>query len=250
MSPKIGITTQIIPHVKWYKYLAPLGLNTIEINRQNSKLHFNLYFLEKIRRYLQGYDLSLHSGTKGVFHGHSNFTKANLAVLVAEIDICVILGAKQLVFHLNNGTLPAENKEKLQGIIDYATDVDVRMMYESNSDMVASEAYDVLKSFPEIGYVLDLGHLNSASGGGTLGCDMDEFIRNVKGRVEYIHASNNCGTRDEHNALAAGTLDWRRILDVLDLSRVIKIIIEVNSLDLVEGTYADLVFYLKNRTKK
>ena len=249
MLPKIGITTHIIRKAKWYKYLQALGFKTIEINRQNSKLYFNLYFLEKVKRYIDSYDLSIHSGTKGIFQPNKHFTEANIAVVTAEIDACAMLGAKQLVFHLNDGTLSGEEKRRLEELVTYAKGLDIRMMYESNSTMVARDVYDILGSFTDIGYVLDLGHLNNGVGTGRLGCEIDEFIGNIQNRVEYIHASNNCGTRDEHETLANGTLNWRHVLDMLDLSRVKKIIIEVRNLDMVESTFDDLTHYLGHGTK-
>ena len=244
MTPIVGITTQMIRPAKWYKYIRELGFDAVEINRQNSKLHFNLYFLEKVKRYMKGLDLSLHSGTAGIFQPLESFTRANLAVLIAEVDVCRFLGARQFVFHLNDGILPPENKKSLKRVISYASDLGVEMIYESNSALVAHYAYDLLESLPELGYVLDLGHLNNGYGSGKLGCEIDEFVRQVKNRVVYVHASNNSGKRDEHSGLEMGTLDWRRVLDMIDFSRILKIIIEVRCLEMVEGTRKELMQYL------
>lgn len=246
--PKIGITTHIIRQSKWYKHFQSLGFDTLEINRQMSKLYLDLYFCEKIKHYTKNVDLSIHSGTKGVFQPNSHFTKANLAVLTAEVELCAILGARQLVFHLSDGLLSADEKKQLAEVIAYAKRLDIRMMYESNSVMIARDAYEVLNSFPDLGYVLDLGHLNNGFGRGRLGCKIDEFIRNIRERIEYIHASNNCGTRDEHEALSKGTLNWRFVLDMIDLSKVEKIIIEVRDIDMVECSYNDLSRYLGSKT--
>jgi sugar phosphate isomerase/epimerase len=244
---EIGITTQIIRRSKWYKDIKVLGFNTIEINRQNSVLYCNLYFLEKIKRYTRGCALSLHSATKGIFQDRRSFTEANLAMLLAEVDMCNILEAPQLVFHLTDGILEKGCKKKLGDIIDYASDHGVRMMYEPNSHMVADHSYDILETFPKIGYALDLGHLNCALCGSTLGCDMEQFIRQIRERVEYLHVSNNNGLRDEHISLGEGTLKWRRVLDLLNLSNVTKMIIEVRSMDRVEPTLRDLSDYLQVR---
>ena len=244
MTPLVGVTTQIIRHAKWYKYIGELGSDVIEINRQNSKLHFNLYFLEKVKRYTKGFDLSVHSGTAGIFQPCEAFTKANLAILAAEVDVCRVLGARQFVFHLNDGILTPENKKYLKRIISYAADLGVEMLYESNSTLVADYAYNVLESFPGLGYVLDLGHLNNGYGRGRLGCGINEFIRQVKNRVVYVHASNNSGTRDEHNGLENGTLDWRQVLDMLDFSKILKIIIEVRHMEMVENSRKELMQYL------
>lgn len=247
MIPKIGITTQVIQESKWYKGLNSLGYKTVEINRLNSKLYFDMYFLEKVKRYIRGYDLSIHSGTRGIFHPNASFTNADLAVLAAELDMCSMLGIDQFVFHLNCEMLTIENKKRLKDVIDYAADLNVMMMFESDSHFFAHDTYDVLESFNDIGYVLDIGHLNNSRGKRLLGCDMEDFIQNVKSRVTYIHASNNSGTRDDHFGLESGTLDWEHVLDLLDLSQVFKIIIEVRNIAMVKNSFRDLDAYITNR---
>jgi sugar phosphate isomerase/epimerase len=245
MTPIVGITTQIIRHAKWYKYIHELGFDAVEINRRTSKLHFNCYFLEKVKKYMDRFDLSVHSGTAGIFQPYESFTKANLAVLTAEIDVCCILGARQLVFHLNDGILSPENKKRLKEVISYGVGQGVEMVYESNSVLVADYAYDILESFPELGYVLDLGHLNNGYGRGKLGCEIDEFIHQVKDRVVYVHINNNSGKRDQHHGLENGTLDWRHVLDMLDFSKISKMIIEVRRMEMVESSRIELIRYLK-----
>lgn len=245
MVPVVGITTQVVQEAKWYKHIAGLGFEAVEINRRNSKLHFNLYFLEKVKRYMEGFDLSIHSGTAGIFQPYPSFTKANLAVLTAELDVCRFLEARQLVFHLNDGILCREDKRRLREVFQYAADLGVDMLYESNSILVADYAYDILESFPQLGYVLDLGHLNNGCGRGELGCEIDVFLREVRNRVVYVHASNNSGQHDEHIGLEEGTLDWRHALDMLDFSIIMKIILEVRSLEMVETSRTALMHYLK-----
>ena len=86
---------------------------------------------------------------------------------------------------------------------------------------------DFFDKFPEIKYNLDLGHLNVSVGNKTLGMSLDDFIEKVKDKIVYIHAHNNNGKEDEHTGLDNGTLDWKHVLDMLNLTRVKKIIIEV-----------------------
>jgi sugar phosphate isomerase/epimerase len=62
--------------------------------------------------------------------------------------------------------------------------------------------------------------------------------------VLYVHASNNSGQRDEHIGLEDGTLDWRHVLDMLDFSKIVKIIIEVRHTDMVEASTTALMRYL------
>jgi sugar phosphate isomerase/epimerase len=247
MLPRIGITTQVIRKAKWYKQIKTLGFDTIEINRYNSNLPFDLFFLEKVKQYTHGCELSIHSSTKGVFQTQPSFTEANLTILLAEIDLCTKLGAGHLVFHLSDDLLSKDNKNRLQEVVDYAVYHNIRMMFEPNSYMVARHSYDVLESFPQIGYVLDMSHLNCGLGRGTLGCDLDDFIRNVRHRVDYLHVSNNWGSRDDHNALHQGTLNWHYVLGCLDMSRIDKLIIEVRSMDMVKPTFSTLLTYFQRK---
>lgn len=132
--PLIGATSQIIRSSKWYKEASGLGVEALEINRRNSKLYFSSYFLEKVKRYLQGIHLSLHSATTGVFQEVESFTQAELATLRAEIDVASYLDAREVVFHLNSEALTRHgNKERLARIIDYAKARHVDMLYESSS---------------------------------------------------------------------------------------------------------------------
>lgn len=245
--PEIGLASQVVHRAKWYKFIGRLGFKAVEINRQHSKLQFNLYFLEKIKRYMAGFDLSVHSGTSGIFQARESFTGAELAMLTAEIDLCRYLGAGQLVFHLRDGFLSGADKRKLKDVFSRAAEAGVTPLYESNSALTAEYAYDVLDSLPQVGYVLDLGHLNNGRGRGVLGCSVDDFIGQVRDRVVYVHANNNSGFRDEHHGLENGSLDWRRVFDRLDLSRIVKIIIEVRGVEMVDRTAAELTAYLESR---
>jgi len=110
----------------------------------------------------------------------------------------------------------------------------------------ADQTCEVLETFSDVGYALDLGHLNNGYRRNVLGCDIDEFISSVRERIVYIHANNNCGTVDEHKGLNDGSLDWRRVLGMLDMRRIKKIIIEVCSIEYLKDTQDELRDYLAN----
>ena len=248
--PKIGVSTQVIPRSKWYKHVDHLGVDTLEINRRNSKLYFNQYFLEKVRRYLEGFHLSLHSATTGIFQDLESFTRAELETLMAEVDICRFIGARELIFHLDKERLSRSTKNRLKRVLIHAQSQDVEMLYESDNPIVADTVHGILNGFPEIGYVLDLGHLNMGLGGDVLGCEIDAFLALIKGRTVYVHANNNNGSTDEHAGLNSGSLDWRHALDSLDLSRIRKVIIEVSSATYLEETRKALEDYFRCRLVK
>jgi len=119
------------------------------------------------------------------------------------------------------------------------------MIYESNGFFYGKTCLDILKRFPKLKYNLDLGHLNTALGNKTLCMSLDEFINKIKDRVVYIHAHNNNGKKDEHVSLEKGTLDWKHVLNMLDLSKIRKIIIEVNGIAGIKKTKKLLENYIK-----
>ncbi len=245
--PLIGVTSQVIRISKWYKAAVQLGFDTLEINRRNSRLHLSTFYLEKIKRYLQGLHISLHSATTGIFQELESFSCAEVAVLQAEVDVARILGAGELIFHINAGRLDVSKRLKLRPVIDYAHASGVLPIYESDAGMNAGQVLKVLDMFPDIGYALDLGHLNNGRGRNLLGCRIDKFIEKIKHRVVYVHANNNDGIRDQHHGLEQGCLDWRSVLDQLDTRQIRKIIIEVCSTEHLEGSQRVLRDYLENR---
>jgi sugar phosphate isomerase/epimerase len=246
--PAIGATSQVIRLSKWYKSATQLGFSALEINRRDSKLHLNTFFLEKVKRYLKDLEISLHSATTGIFQELDSFSEAELAALRAEVDVSRILGAKELIFHINANRLEAKQSRKLRSVIDYALESGILPIYESNAGMNAKQVFKVLDLFPDVGFALDLGHLNNGWGRNLLGCSMEEFIDSVKHRILYIHANNNDGIGDQHLGLENGSLDWRAVLDRLDLSQIRKIIIEVCATDYLDTSRRALQHYLEKRS--
>jgi sugar phosphate isomerase/epimerase len=245
--PEIGTTSQVIRSSKWYKSATQLGFKALEINRRDSKLHMNTFFLEKVKRYLEGLEISLHSATTGIFQELESFSQAELSTLQAEVDVCRILGAGELVFHLNANRLDARQSRRLRPVIDYAHDNGILPIYESNAGMNAKQVFKVLELFPDIGFALDLGHLNNGVGRNLLGSTVDAFIESIKHRIVYIHANNNDGIGDQHLGLDNGSLDWRAVLDRLETDRIRKIIIEVCSADYLDASRRALGRYFENR---
>lgn len=247
VHPVIGVTSQVIRRSKWYKAVAPLGFDAVEINRRHSKLHLSAFHLEKIKCYLCGLQISLHSATTGVFQALENFTTAELAVLKAEVDVARILGAGELVFHINASRLTAAKGRRLRPLIDYAHHCGVLPVYESDAGMNAKQVLNVLDMFPDIAYALDLGHLNNGWGRNLLGCSIDGFIDKIRHRVVYIHANNNDGIRDQHFGLERGCLNWRAVLDRINPCRIRKIIIEVCAQEYIDDSRRVLGAYLAER---
>ena len=245
--PKIGVTTAILDQKIWFKQLKSLNVNTIEIGGRSARLFFEPNWLEKIKPNLQDYDLSLHSGTVKIFTSNEQFTKTELERLKSEIIICEFFGIKELIFHLKNEKLTTKEEKEFEKIVEFSKKKNVDMIFESNGILVAKIVFDILKRFPDIYYNLDLGHLNLGVKKNMLGCDIKEFLQKIMNRVVYIHVHNNNGEKDQHKALRDGTLDWKRILDILDLSKIRKIITETKTIQDIEKDLEDIKNYLSQK---
>jgi|TARA_Y100000310_G_C20482180_1_gene715209 sugar phosphate isomerase/epimerase len=247
MVPKIGLKTANI----FYEGKDKVDFEVLEITTKDPKLTFNIKKVLNIKKYLEGKDLSMHTQTSRIFSCNNykihSFNEAELDVLKAEIIVSKILGIKEFIFHLKQEKLTKQEKEKLQKIFDFAEKNKVEMIYESNQKFYSETCLDVLDSFPKLKYNLDLGHLNTAIGNKTLRMDLSEFIDNIKSRVVYVHAHNNNGIDDEHKSLEKGTLDWKFVLDKLDLSKIRKIIMEVRTTEDILNTKNLLEDYLKDK---
>ncbi|MEJ2660497.1 MAG: hypothetical protein P8Z73_07230, partial [Desulfobacteraceae bacterium] len=114
--------------------------------------------------------------------------------------------------------------------------------------MNAKQVFKVLELFPDIGFALDLGHLNNGVGRNLLGSTVDAFIESIKHRIVYIHANNNDGIGDQHLGLDSGSLDWCAVLDMLETDRIRKIIIEVCSADYLATSRRALCSYFEERS--
>jgi sugar phosphate isomerase/epimerase len=228
MRPKIGIKTKNI----MYDGEDRVESDVIELMSYDLNVGFNARKVVKLKEYLAGKDLSMHSQAGHVFgsvdeYGVPEFVEAELNVLRAEIVLCKTLGAKELIFHMKHGKLTESEIDSIRSIRNFAKEKGVKMIYESNWGFVAEETLAVLDEFPDLNYNLDLGHLNISLCKDTLGMSVEEFISRIKDRVVYIHAHNNDGLCDQHRSLGDGTLDWRKVFGLLDFDNVRKVMAEV-----------------------
>lgn len=228
---KIGHTTKALSFRNWYNELDKCKSRVIEISGRSARLYFMEHWLSSIRPFLGGFDVSLHSRTTRVFSENPVFTDAELAVLRAEVGACRVLGIREMVFHLSNDLLTDGQASRLNDIFGFAKKCGVEMFYESNGRLDAALALDFLRRFPDINYNLDLGHLNVGIAKGSVP-DLDAFLDAIRERTVYVHAHGNDGSRDQHGALAEGSLDWRYVLGKLPYVR--KVLSETSDLGVDE----------------
>ncbi|MGY4883981.1 MAG: sugar phosphate isomerase/epimerase family protein [Nanobdellota archaeon] len=246
IKPKIGLKTSDI----FYDKEDKIDFDVLEITSKDPKFLFNVKKISKIKEHLKRKDLSFHTQTSRIFSCNNQdlpeFNLAELNIIKAEIITCKILGIKEFIFHMKQEKLTKVEQKIWEEILKFAKKNGVEMIYESNQKFSAEVCLDFLKKFPKVNYNLDLGHLNTAIGNKTLGMDLDKFLDKVKDRTVYIHAHNNHGLEDEHNSIDNGTLDWKQVLNKLDMSKVRKIIMEVRNTEAIIKTKTALEGYFKN----
>lgn len=246
---KIGVSTKIFRGSEWIKKIKNIPFDTIEINRNGSRMSFLTDFLDVVKDITKDINLSMHSETSYVFVENLIFTKAHLEMLKAEIEQASYVKAKEIIFHLPYRKMTKNEENKLQKIFDFAYSKKVDMVFESNSKLDSKLTLHILKRFPKLKYNLDMGHLN-------LGyhkikqIPMNDFLNAIKDRTVYIHMHGNDGTSDQHKPMIDGILDWKNVLNKLKLNKIKKIIFEVHELKDAIISKRALDNYLKNIKKK
>lgn len=244
--PKIGLRVKSLGTIiELRDKIDAFELNDVK------EINFNIVKILKAKEILDDLDLSWHSQTSRTFSciekGIPEFSPAEIHFLRAEIIVAKILGVKQFIFHLRQSRLDDHEKKILKSVVDFAKSQGIDMLYESNNQFIADTTLDFLESFPDVGYNLDIGHLNTAMHHNTLGMSMNNFLDKVKDRIVFIHAHNNNGERDDHYGLKNGNLDWEKVLDLIDMTHVKKIVMEIMDPDEAKESFEILKKYLKKR---
>lgn len=242
MIPKIGLKVNDI----LYKGEDKILFKTLEITSRDKSFFFNKMRIDHLLENIKGIDLSMHSQLKRTFSSsNKEFNQMEVNILKAEIIACKYLHVKELIVHFRDKKLENNQIKLVKELINFAKKNKVELIYESNGKFKAEVCFDFFRHFPSVRYNLDLGHFNTAVCNKTLGMNYLEFIKKIRDKIIYIHAHNNGGEEDEHISLDKGSLDWKEILDLINLKKVRKIIIEARGIDNIKETQNSLENYLK-----
>ena len=223
---KVGVSTKCAPRDNWWDFLRAKGFSVIEFNRVYSRSYLAKKVIDKTRDGCDGLDLSVHSAVAGVFLGKGLMADAEFALLKGEIVFCKAIGAKEFVFHFDKKRLTASDFRKLRSLVSLAKKNHVQLLWENNSDFDAGFMLGVFRKVPGLLMVLDIGHVNRALSKGVIK-SVDEFVVPLRDRIVYVHLHNNYGVKDDHSGLDNGTLDYGKVLSLLDFKRVKKLVLEI-----------------------
>lgn len=133
------------------------------------------------------------------------------------------LGAKDIVMHPFEGPAmeePAAERERstrrLQWLAGCAKDCGFKLLIENVPGIDLPYAIFNQKQFfalfdliPDADFILDTGHAHMC------GWDIPKVIEDHKDRLRSYHLHDNDGTRDSHDFLGDGTIDWTVVVPTI-----------------------------------
>jgi sugar phosphate isomerase/epimerase len=140
------------------------------------------------------------------------------AITEAErcLEVFAAVGAKLMNLHLDNrvpGHDPAfisrRNLESIEKLLPTAERLGITLMVENVEGDDADSLAPILDALPTVGLHLDIGHANI---GTRRKSNVESLLQRYGDRLKHIHLSDNKGKSDDHLAIGAGTIDWRREL--------------------------------------
>ena len=107
----------------------------------------------------------------------------------------------------------ARNIAAFAQLLPVADGYGVRLMLENGEGDTAALLAPVLDALPTLGLHLDIGHANI--GGNGRKSHTADLLSGYASRLCHVHVSDNKGKSDDHLAIGAGTIDWKRELRLL-----------------------------------
>jgi sugar phosphate isomerase/epimerase len=166
------------------------------------------------------------------------------------IRLCSELNINILNFHSHSSGMFLKVKEgrkavlnsfvrSLKELVKYGKEYNVEIMLENMPDKgEITDLVDfkyIIDRVPGLKVHLDIGHAYIS--GNMKG--VDAFIRTFKGKLSHIHLHDNHGVSDEHLPLGAGTIDYKRVIELLKkvgYNGTITFEIFSKDIDLFEGS--------------
>jgi len=230
---KIGFSSRMGPRTYWSEWFKERKHFVLEIALGKSYLSYEPERLKKLVESLKDFDLSMHSMTTCLFSNSNNIiNEAQQKMLIAEMKIANLIGAKELIFHMpvDIEIQKIENyaKKFFKTANHFSNNFNVNLILENNSKGSFSKEEDFtyfLEKIADINLCLDIGHLNRANY--LYKIDINNFVKKLNNKIVHTHIHNNYGKSDSHNSLENGNFNYQKYLPLL--KNVKKHIIETDN---------------------
>lgn len=107
----------------------------------------------------------------------------------------------------------ARNIAAIKELLGVAEEHNIRLMLENVEGDTAESLAPMFDAIPDLGLHLDIGHANIATTGRK--SHTANLLSAYADRLLHVHLSDNKGKSDDHLAIGAGSIDWKRELRVL-----------------------------------
>jgi sugar phosphate isomerase/epimerase len=140
-----------------------------------------------------------------------------------EVDFATRVGARSLVLHpACLGLMKPDDRldvPEIRRLADYAAERGVRLALENSADAiwlldrVLEEVGDDSEA-TNLGICIDTGHAHMSHDAGRE--PVTNYLERYAGQLEHVHLHDNHGVSDEHLVPGDGTIDWPRVVRMLE----------------------------------
>ncbi|MBC7807380.1 MAG: sugar phosphate isomerase/epimerase [Akkermansiaceae bacterium] len=139
------------------------------------------------------------------------------------LELFAQLGVDRMNLHLDCRVpgygpdyINARNIAAIEKLLPVAEERKIRLMVENVEGDSAASLAPLFEAIPSLGLHLDIGHANIATAGRK--SHTADLLSHYADRLCHVHLSDNKGKGDDHLAIGAGTIDWKRELRLLKAS--------------------------------
>lgn len=204
--------------------IADLGFAFVDLTLEPPKTRADLVDAKRILQALNYCNLDVVGHTAYYLPFASAFDLVQKAA-VQEAERCLQVfadvGARVMNLHLDcrapgydTTWINARNVQSIEMLLPTAQKLGVSLMVENVDGDDAEALAPVLDPLPNVGLHLDIGHANI----GTRKSHTPSLLGAYGDRLRHVHLSDNKGKSDDHLAIGAGVIDWKRELKALKAS--------------------------------
>lgn len=231
--------------------IADAGFDFVDLTLEPPLARADQVDAAKIRRALAARSLGVVGHTAYYLPFGSAFDAVQTGA-VKEAETCLQVfadvGATRMNLHLDCRVpghdlsfVNRRNTESIARLLPTADKLGIRLMVENVEGDDAESLAPVLDALPAVGLHLDIGHANIR----TNKSHAPSLLARYADRLLHVHFSDNKGRGDDHLAIGAGTIDWKREIRALKASGYDNTI----TLETFYGD-SDLVAYSRDKVRR
>jgi sugar phosphate isomerase/epimerase len=201
--------------------IAKLGFDFVDLTLEPPQARVDTLNLGRIRAALTDRNLSVIGHTAYYLPFASAYDSIHQAAIeeaVQCLNFFAELGVSAMNVHVDSrapGHSPdwirQRNIAAYTAILVKAQELGLTLMVENGEGDDADYFAPIFEAIPDLGLHLDIGHANI----NTRKSHAPAFLSRFGDRLKHVHLSDNKGRSDDHLAIGAGSIDWKKELKAL-----------------------------------